>query len=75
MLHVDTTVSIYNYYYIYNYIGCFNLSGERVSTTNLRVKYLEQMVSRLDKEKKAMEEEFGRQRKKFMKEMVQAECT
>jgi hypothetical protein len=42
-------------------------------TTQLRQQYLEGMISRLTKEKAAMEEEFGRQRKKFMNQMVQAE--
>lgn len=39
----------------------------------LRLQYLEGMVSRLEREKKGMEEEFGRQRKKFMNEMIQSE--
>ena len=55
-----------------NYLMCVFVGD--TSTSQLRMRYLEQMVARLDREKKAMEEEFGRQRKKFMKEMVQAEC-
>lgn len=53
---------------------CLCFVGEGVSTTNLRIRYLEQMVARLDGEKRSMDEEFGRQRKKFMHEMMQAEC-
>ncbi|XP_003387387.1 PREDICTED: myosin-11-like [Amphimedon queenslandica] len=47
--------------------------GSNPSTLALRVKYLEGMVSRLTSEKKGMEEEFGRQRKRFMEQMISSE--
>lgn len=40
----------------------------------LRIQHMESLVSRLQKEKKAMDEEFGRQRKKFMNQMMLTEC-
>ena len=43
------------------------------STLALRLKYLESIVSRLTAEKKGMEEEFGRQRKRFMEQMISSE--
>lgn len=42
--------------------------------TQLRVQHMESLISRLQKEKRAMDEEFGRQRKKFMNQMMQTEC-
>ena len=40
----------------------------------LRVQYLESLCVTLQKEKRGMEEEFGRQRKKFMNHMVEMEA-
>ena len=40
----------------------------------LRVQYLESVCGSLQREKKGMEEEFGRQRKKFMNNMIQMEA-
>lgn len=40
----------------------------------LRVQYLESLCVTLQKEKRGMEEEFGRQRKKFMNHMVEVEA-
>ena len=39
----------------------------------LRMQYLESLCGNLQREKKAMEEEFGRQRKKFMNNMIESE--
>ena len=39
----------------------------------LRMQYLESLCGNLQREKKAMEEEFGRQRKKFMNNMIEKE--
>lgn len=50
-----------------------NTSNTKGDTSQLRLQYLESIVARLEKEKKAMEEEFGRQRKKFMSQMMQTE--
>ena len=52
----------------------FSLHSHEGDTSQLRLRYLESIVARLEKEKKAMEEEFGRQRKKFMSQMMQTEC-
>ena len=58
----------------YSLLSClFSLHSHEGDTSQLRLQYLEGMVARLDKEKKAMEEEFGRQRKKFMSQMMQTE--
>ena len=39
----------------------------------LRMQYLESLCGNLQREKRAMEEEFGRQRKKFMNNMIEKE--
>ena len=40
----------------------------------LRMQYLESLCGSLHREKKAMEDEFGRQRKKFMNNMIEKEA-
>lgn len=47
--------------------------GSSAASQSLRSHYLEKLCADLQKEKKAMEEEFGRQRKKFMNRMMQAD--
>lgn len=48
--------------------------GGDPSNLGLRIQYLERLCVNLQKEKKAMEEEFGRQRKKFMDRMMQSDA-
>lgn len=48
--------------------------GGDVRQLKLRLQYLEGILSRMQKEKAGMDEEFGRQRKKFMQQMVDLEC-
>lgn len=48
--------------------------GEEIGQLKLKVHYLESIAGRLQRENSGMEEEFGRQRKKFMKQMMELEC-
>ena len=50
------------------------VGGGDQSDLGLRIQYLERLCVNLQKEKKAMEEEFGRQRKKFMDRMMQSDA-
>ena len=49
-----------------------HVDAEKVA--QLRVQHMESLVSRLQKENRGMDEEFGRQRKKFMNQMMLTEC-
>ena len=48
--------------------------GGEIEQFKLKVQYLESIVGRMQKEKAGMDEEFGRQRRKFMQQMVDLEC-
>lgn len=48
-----------------------NLVTNAANVSDLRVQYVENLCRDLQKEKNVMEEQFGQQRKKFMKLMVQ----
>ena len=51
----------------------WSLCPDAEKVAQLRIQHMEGLVSRLQKEKRAMDEEFGRQRKKFMNQMMQTE--
>ena len=60
-------------YNLFKRLSFYVLGDGGQSTLPLRIEYLEKMVSRLTVDKKGMEEEFGKQRKKFMQEMIKTE--
>ena len=56
------------------HISNTQVGGGEIGQLKLKLQYLEGMLGRMQKEKAGMDDEFGRQRKKFMQQMVDLEC-